>query len=62
MLLLLGGVVLFAAAITLLWYFKPREGRVNRWVTMPVLQSTIPITITSAAALGLAMIVAGALG
>jgi hypothetical protein len=61
MLLVLSGLVLFAAAVAMLWRFKPREGQVNRWVTMPILQSTIPITITAGAALGLAMIVAGVL-
>jgi hypothetical protein len=55
------GLVLIAAAALLFWVVKPREGKVSRWVTMPVLQSMIPITITSSAALGLAMIVAGAL-
>jgi hypothetical protein len=61
MLMLLSGVVLFAAAIAMVWHFKPREGQINRWVMMPVFQSAIPITITTAAAVGLAMIVAGAL-
>jgi hypothetical protein len=61
MLLLMSGLAIFAAAIAMLWHFKPRQGRVHRWVAMPVFQAAIPITITTAAALGLAMIVAGAL-
>ena len=61
MLLLLGGVVLFVGAVAMVWHFKPHEGQVHPMITMPVFQSAIPITITTVAALGLAMIVAGAL-
>jgi len=61
MVLLLIGLVLFGVAVLLFWQFKPRDGKVNPWVTKPLFQSAIPITITSTAALGLAMIVAGML-
>ncbi|MEJ2435975.1 MAG: hypothetical protein P8Y53_23600 [Pseudolabrys sp.] len=62
MLSVVSGAVLVAVSGTGLWYFMPRNGMVHPWVTKPVLDSLIVITIIGIAAVGLALIVSAAAG
>ena len=62
MIALISGVIVTGAGGAGLWYFMPHHGKVNRYANMPFLDSMIPIGIVSALAVGVAMIVAGAMG
>ncbi len=53
------GIILIVAAAGSLVYFRPRDGRNAAAATMPLLGMLIPLALTSALALGFAMIVAG---
>jgi hypothetical protein len=55
------GALLVAASIGFLLYCRPRGGQVMRAATLPLLETLIPLTVTSGLALGFAMIVAGIL-
>jgi hypothetical protein len=60
MLSIVSGVVVFGAGGAGLWYFSPRNGVPHPVATRPLLDSLVPIAIVSALAIGIAMIVAGA--
>lgn len=60
--LVVAGLIFIALAVALMAYCRPHRGRPSRFATMPVLDSLIPLLVTSGVALGLAMIVAGMLG
>ena len=41
-----------------LWFMVPKDGRINRLATMPVLESVIPLAIVGGFAVGLGFILA----
>lgn len=55
------GLIFLGLAIGLLVYCQPRGGQVARIATLPLLETLIPLAVTSGVALGCAMIVAGIL-
>lgn len=62
MISIISGVIVGGAGGAGLWYFKPRNGQVHRLAAMPLLDSLIPIGIVTALAIGVALIIAGAMG
>jgi hypothetical protein len=59
---IISGVIVAGGGGVGLWYFMPSGGQVNPLANKPVLDSMIPIAIVSALAIGVALIVAGAVG
>jgi hypothetical protein len=59
MISILSGFFVAAGGAGGLWYFMPTDGKIHRLVTSPVFNWTIPIAITSALAIGAALIIAG---
>jgi hypothetical protein len=56
MLLAVLGLLLFAGAVALFWALLPSRGQVNRWATMPILESVLPLLIIGGGAIGLSLI------
>lgn len=61
MIMVFSGVVLLAVSIAFLMYCRPRDGQTVRITTLPLLETIIPLTITSGLAMGAALIAAGVL-
>jgi hypothetical protein len=59
MILILAGLVMVAGAIAILWYFRPHNGVPARAATLPLMETLIPLSVTSGLALGVAMVIAG---
>jgi hypothetical protein len=59
---IISGVIVAGGGGASLWYFRPRNGQMHPLAAKPFLDSTIPIAIVSALAIGLALIVAGVVG
>jgi hypothetical protein len=57
---IISGVIVAGSGGAGLWYFKPRQGQPHPLAQAPFLDSLIPIGIVTAFALGLALIIAGA--
>jgi hypothetical protein len=57
LLLALAGTLLLGFSIAAMAYFMPRGGRIHPWVTMPMVDSAIPLTIMTSATVGVAMLV-----
>jgi len=55
-LLILAGILLLDLSIAGLLYFLPRRGRLHPWVTKPMLESGIPLTIMISAGMGVALL------
>jgi hypothetical protein len=53
------GVILLVSAISLLLYCRPRDGKVHRLATLPLIETAVPLAVTSGLALGGALVVAG---
>ena len=60
MISIISGVVVAGAGIGGLWYCKPRNGQIQWFAKAPVLDWLIPTVIVSALAIGLALVVSGA--
>jgi hypothetical protein len=56
------GIILIAAAVAALRAMLPKDGKVHRLATAPVLESVIPLGIVAAMAFGLVLIAAALLG
>ncbi len=56
------GIILIAGAVAALRAMLPKDGRVHRLATAPVLESVIPIGIVAAMAFGLVLIAASLFG
>ena len=57
---IISGVIVFGGGGAGLWYFMPSNGQVHPLAKRPLLDSLIPIAIVTALALGVALIIAGA--
>jgi hypothetical protein len=57
---IISGIIVAGGGGAGLWYFKPRDGQVHPLALKPFLDSLIPISIVTALAIGVALIVAGA--
>lgn len=55
------GLAVIGSSAAGLWYFLPRNGKINPLVVLPVLDWLIPVAIVSALALGTALIMSGLL-
>lgn len=55
------GLVVTAASGAALWYFMPKNGVVSRYMTMPFVQTLVPIGITSGFAIGVTLMLRGIL-
>lgn len=55
MMLVFVGFIVIGAAVALLWWLLPSDGKVNRWAAMPVLESVFPLSIVAGLAVGLAL-------
>ena len=55
-LLALAGILLLGLSIAGMLYFLPRKERVHPWVTRPILDSAIPLTIMASATFGVALL------
>jgi len=51
--ILVAGSILLIAGAALLWYMRPKDGRLNRLATTPVLEVIIPQAIVAMLATGL---------
>ncbi|HVZ54793.1 MAG TPA: hypothetical protein VG986_22700 [Pseudolabrys sp.] len=60
MLSIISGAVVFGAGGAGLWYFTPRGGKTHPLADAPLLDSLIPIGIVTALAIGVALVVSGA--
>ncbi len=60
MLLLLAGIAVFVVTATIFWAFLPRDGKLHRFVNTEW-EPYIGVAFTSAVALSLTMMLAGAL-
>ena len=49
------GVMIVAATIMAFWRLSPRDGKIHPLVTMPVLESIIPIGLITGLSFGLVM-------
>jgi hypothetical protein len=56
MLVALAGLLAAVIAAAALWHLMPSNGKIHPWVTMPYLESTIPLVIMAGFVLGLATI------
>ncbi len=56
---IISGVFVAGSGGASLWYLRPRNGQVHPLAVKPLLDSSIPIGIVSALAIGVALIVAG---
>ncbi len=56
MLAALVGILMIGGSGWLLWALLPREGVLNRYATMPVLESLLPLAIVGGFAVGLSLI------
>jgi hypothetical protein len=59
MISLLSGIVLMGASAGIFWVVRPVEGHPHRLATMPMLETAIPLAITTGIVLGFALMVAG---
>ncbi len=59
---LAAGLILLGGSVAALWYFRPRNGMPAKIVTLPLMETLVPLGVTSGLALGMAMVVAGVLG
>jgi len=59
MLYFLSGIVLTGAGAGGFAYLRPRNGQIQRIVMMPVLEWLIPVTLTTAIAFGVSLVVGG---
>jgi hypothetical protein len=62
MLSFLAGLVLAVASSGLFWLVRPVNGTPHRIATTPILETALPLAITSGLVLGVALIVAGIVG
>ena len=53
----LSGIVLTGAGVGGFAYLRPHNGQIQRIVMMPVLEWLIPVTLTTALAFGVALLV-----
>jgi len=53
-LLILIGTLLLGVSAACFLVFRPRKGRIHPWVTKPVLEEAIPLTIIAGGIFGLA--------
>ena len=59
MLNLLLGCAIFGAGVLVFWSALPRDGKVSAWIT-PTLEPYLVVALIAAAALGLILMLAGA--
>jgi hypothetical protein len=59
MLSFLSGVVLMGASVGTFWVVRPVGGNPHRLATMPVVETAIPLAITTGLVLGFSLMVAG---
>ena len=57
---IISGVIVFGGGGAGLWYFMPSNGQVHPLAKRPLLDSLIPIAVVTALAIGVALIIAGA--
>jgi hypothetical protein len=57
LILKLSGLLMMGAAGLLFWWLLPKGGTLNRWATMPVIESALPIMIVAGFAVCLCLIV-----
>lgn len=62
MISILSGLVVTGAGSAGLWYFMPHGGVTHPLARKPLLDSLIPVVIVTALAIGVALMVAGAVG
>lgn len=55
------GLVATAASGVTLWWFMPTNGVASRYMTMPFVQTLVPIGITSGFAIGVTLMLRGIL-
>jgi len=60
MIAIVSGVVVAGAGGAGLWYFMPSEGKTHPLATTPVIDALIPIGIVTTFAIGVALIISGA--
>jgi hypothetical protein len=53
------GVILLGGSILAFWSLRPRDGVPNPWAVMPVLDTLIPLGLTTGLALGAGLLVSG---
>jgi len=61
MISIVSGVAAFGAGGAGIWYLKPRDGKTHPLATAPLLDSLIPICIVGLLAVGMSLIVSGAM-
>ena len=59
MLSIISGAIVASGGGFGLWYFSPHGGQTHPLARQPLLDSIIPVSIVSALAIGVAMIIAG---
>jgi hypothetical protein len=59
--LIVAGSIVLGLTATAFWYFCPRKGETHPWVTLPILESVIPLALLSGFAFGGALLLAGIL-
>jgi hypothetical protein len=62
MLSLLIGLVLTGASCVVFWLIRPVNGIPHRLATTPIIETMLPLGITSGLVLGVSLIIAGVLG
>jgi len=55
-LIVFAGILLLCLSVAGMMYFMPRKGRIHPWVTKPMLESGIPLTIMISAGMGVALL------
>jgi hypothetical protein len=50
------GVVIAIASTALFWWLLPTGDKINRWATMPILESVLPILVVVGWAMGIAFL------
>jgi hypothetical protein len=53
------GIIVLGFTATALWYFLPRNGQTHPWVTRPLLEDLIPLSMIAGLAFGGALLLAG---
>jgi hypothetical protein len=60
--LIVAGIVVLGLTATVFGYFCPRKGQTHPWVTLPILDSVIPLALLSGVAFGGALLLSGIIG